>query len=176
MRQSSKVQNILVSKHEGNRPPGKSRQRMEDDIKMNLKKVAENVDWMNLSQGHHENGNRLLVSIKGGEFLDQLSDISFSRSQYHSVGHLYSIFNKIQDNHDINLTYAQKCKHKNSQEEEDEEKVVVVIMPPTTTTTIRGNDIGSGACGCGRGCDDDDDDDHHHHHHCHCCQVEVSII
>lgn len=76
---------------------------MEDDIIMNLKKVADNVDWMYLSQCHHENGNRLLVSIKGGEFLDQLSDISFSRSQLHTVSYLCSTFNKIQDNYDINF-------------------------------------------------------------------------
>ena len=49
MREFSKVQNILVGNPEGNRPPGKSRQRMEDDVKMNLKKVADNVDWMYLS-------------------------------------------------------------------------------------------------------------------------------
>jgi len=103
MRELSKVQNILVSKPEGNRLPGKSRQRMEDDIKTNLKKVADNVDWMYLSQGHHENGNRLLVSIKGGEFVDQLSDISFSRSRFHAVGYLCSILSKIQDNYDINF-------------------------------------------------------------------------
>lgn len=103
MREVRKVQNILVSKPEGKRPPGKSRQRMEDDIKMNLNKVADNVDWMHLSHSHHENGNRLLVSIKGGDFLDQLSDISFSRSQFHAVGYLCSIFNKIQDNYDINF-------------------------------------------------------------------------
>ena len=90
MRELSKVQNILVSKHERKRPPGKSRQRMEDDNKMKLEKVTDNVDWMYLSQGHHENGNRLLVSIKGGEFLDQLSDISFSRLQFHAVGYLCS--------------------------------------------------------------------------------------
>jgi hypothetical protein len=103
MRELSKVQNILVSKPEGNRPPGKSRQRMEDNTKMNLKNVVDNVDWMYLSQSHHENGNRRLVCIKGGEFLDQLSDISFSRSQFHAVGYLCSIFNKIQYNYDINF-------------------------------------------------------------------------
>jgi len=69
MRQPSKVQNILVNKPEGNRPPGKSRQRMEDNMKMNLKNVVDNVDWMYLSQSHHENGNRLLVSIKVENFL-----------------------------------------------------------------------------------------------------------
>jgi hypothetical protein len=40
MRELSKVQNILVSKPEGKRPLGKSRQRMEDDIKTNLKKSS----------------------------------------------------------------------------------------------------------------------------------------
>jgi len=76
---------------------------MEDDTKMKLEKVMDNVDWMYLSQGHHENGNRLLVSIEGGEFLDQFSDINFSRSQFHAAGYLCSIFNNIQDIYDNNF-------------------------------------------------------------------------
>lgn len=70
---------------------------------MKLEKVTDNVDWMYLSQGRHENGNRLLVSIEGGEFFDQFSDISFSRSQFHAVGYLCSIFNNIQDSYDNNF-------------------------------------------------------------------------
>jgi len=77
MRKLSKVQNILISKPERKRPPGKSRPRMKDDTKMKLEKVTDNVDWMYLSQGHHENCNRLLVSIEYGVFFDQFSDISF---------------------------------------------------------------------------------------------------
>jgi hypothetical protein len=45
---------------------------------MQLKEIAfENVDWICLAQGTadcHEYGNRLLVFMKGGEFLDQFSD------------------------------------------------------------------------------------------------------
>jgi hypothetical protein len=67
------------------------------------------VDWIHLAQGRagdHEYGNRLLVFIKGAEFLDQISDISFSRLWFQAVGYLNNIFSKIQDNYDINSNHT----------------------------------------------------------------------
>jgi hypothetical protein len=52
---------ILVGKPEQNKPIGRSRCRQEDNIKMHLREIGEN-------------GNEPSGSIKGGEFLDSLSD------------------------------------------------------------------------------------------------------
>jgi hypothetical protein len=41
---------ILVEKAEGNRPPGRSRRRWEDDIKIDLKELElDGMDWIYLA-------------------------------------------------------------------------------------------------------------------------------
>ena len=40
---------VLVDKPERKRPLGKPRRRWEDNIKMNLRKVGEGGDWMELA-------------------------------------------------------------------------------------------------------------------------------
>ena len=71
------VYRVLVGKPEGNRPPGISRYRWEDNIMMDLQKVGcGGMDWTELAQdrdrwqGICECGNERLGSIKFGEFLD----------------------------------------------------------------------------------------------------------
>ena len=41
---------VLVGKPEGKRPVGRSRHRWEENIKMDLREVAESGDWMELAQ------------------------------------------------------------------------------------------------------------------------------
>jgi len=43
------VHRVLVVKPEGKRPLGRPRRRWEDNIKMNLRKVGEGGDWMELA-------------------------------------------------------------------------------------------------------------------------------
>ena len=71
------VYRVLVRKPEGNRQLGRSRRRLEDNIKMYLKEVgSEGMDWIELVQDRDR--WRALVyavmklsgSIKCGEFLD----------------------------------------------------------------------------------------------------------
>jgi hypothetical protein len=68
---------ILVRK--GNRQFGKPRCRWKDNIKMYLKEIGwEGLDSSGSGQGPVagccEHGNEPSGSIKGGEFLDQLSE------------------------------------------------------------------------------------------------------
>ena len=44
------VHRVLVEKPEGKRPLGRSRRRWEDNIKMDLKEVGGDGDWMELAQ------------------------------------------------------------------------------------------------------------------------------
>ena len=44
------VHRVLVGKPEGKRPVGRSRHRWEENIKMDLREVAESGDWMELAQ------------------------------------------------------------------------------------------------------------------------------
>jgi hypothetical protein len=41
---------MLVGKTEGRRPLGRSRQRWEDNIKMDLREIGLGVDWIYLAQ------------------------------------------------------------------------------------------------------------------------------
>jgi hypothetical protein len=72
---------ILVGKSEETRPFGRHRHRWEDNIEMFLKEIGlEVLDWIHLAQYKVwwltlvNTGNEPSNSIKGGEFLDQLSD------------------------------------------------------------------------------------------------------
>jgi hypothetical protein len=44
---------ILVGRPKGRRPPGRSRRRLEENIKMNLQEVGWGVDWLELAQDRH---------------------------------------------------------------------------------------------------------------------------
>jgi hypothetical protein len=75
------VYNILVGNSEGKIPPGRHKHIWDDNIRMDLRKMGwKYVDWMHLAQDRDQ--WRALVnmvmklpsSIKGGEFLDCLSD------------------------------------------------------------------------------------------------------
>jgi hypothetical protein len=64
------------------RPLGRCRHRWKDNIKTAIKETgSKDVDWIHLAQGRNpcfcECGDELWVSIKGGEFTDQLSDYQF---------------------------------------------------------------------------------------------------
>jgi hypothetical protein len=72
--------NILVGKLEGKRPLGRSRRRWEDN-RVDLREIGlEGVEWTYLAQVRDQwqavvnTVMDLRGSIKGGEFLDQLSD------------------------------------------------------------------------------------------------------
>jgi hypothetical protein len=70
----------LVEKLEVSRPLGRPRHRWEDDIKMDLREMGwEGVDWIHLDQDRDqwwccEHSNGPSGAIKGGDFLDYLSD------------------------------------------------------------------------------------------------------
>jgi hypothetical protein len=72
---------ILKGEPEGNRPLGRHKRRCEDNIRMDLSEIRWGVvDWIHLAQDKdqwrclNEHGNKRLDSIKGGEFIDWLSD------------------------------------------------------------------------------------------------------
>ena len=44
------VHRVLVGKPEGKRPLGRPRRRWEDNIKMDLREVGKDGDWMELAQ------------------------------------------------------------------------------------------------------------------------------
>jgi hypothetical protein len=52
------IYKTLAGKPEGKRPFRKPRHRWEDNIKTDLGRMAEGVDWINLAQDRH--CNRLL--------------------------------------------------------------------------------------------------------------------
>jgi hypothetical protein len=61
---------ILVGKREGKRPLGRPKRRWEESIRMDLGEIWwEVVDWFCTAKEREPSG-----SIKGREFLDQLSD------------------------------------------------------------------------------------------------------
>jgi hypothetical protein len=66
------VYRVLVGKPEGNRPLGRPRCRLEDNIKMDLQDVGiwTGSNWSRT--GTCECDNKPLGSIKCGEFLDWL--------------------------------------------------------------------------------------------------------
>jgi hypothetical protein len=48
------IYRVLVRKPEGKRPPGRSKRRWEDNIKVDLQKVeCEAMDWIELAQDRH---------------------------------------------------------------------------------------------------------------------------
>jgi hypothetical protein len=69
---------ILVGKPEGKRPFGKHRGRWEDNIRTNLRKIEQGVDWMHLAKDRDQKqtlmntviSSELSGSIKGREFLN----------------------------------------------------------------------------------------------------------
>jgi hypothetical protein len=72
---------IVIGTAEGKRPRGRCRRRWEDNIRMDLREIRwEGVDWMHLAQDRGQwrafmkKGNESSGSVKGGEFLDWLSD------------------------------------------------------------------------------------------------------
>jgi hypothetical protein len=55
----------------GERPDGRPRRRWEDNIRIGLREIEwEGVDWMHLAQDR----DQWQDLVKGGEFLDYLSD------------------------------------------------------------------------------------------------------
>jgi hypothetical protein len=79
-RRGESAYSILVGKHEGKRQLGRPRRRWHENIRIDLREVEwEGVEWIHLAhdrdeRGSCEHGSELSVSIKGGEFLDHLSD------------------------------------------------------------------------------------------------------
>jgi hypothetical protein len=72
---------ILMVKLEGKGPVGRLRRRLEDNIKMGLRKIGwGSVDWIHLAQGWRpmegscEHGNEPSGFIKYWEILEQFSD------------------------------------------------------------------------------------------------------
>jgi hypothetical protein len=72
---------ILVGKPEGRRPLGRRRRRWKDNIRMDTREIGwEGVDWIHLAQDRDQWRSvvnmvmNLWGSIKGGKFLDWLSD------------------------------------------------------------------------------------------------------
>jgi hypothetical protein len=45
-----KCMQILIGKPDWNRPLGRPRHRLKDNIKLDLKEGCESVDWINLAQ------------------------------------------------------------------------------------------------------------------------------
>jgi len=54
VRETRSAYKILVTKLEGKRPLGESRCRLENNIRMNLREIDEDVNWMNLGQVNME--------------------------------------------------------------------------------------------------------------------------
>jgi len=50
MRETRNAHSILVRKPEGKRPLGRPRRRWEGNIRMDLREVGWEVDWINLPQ------------------------------------------------------------------------------------------------------------------------------
>jgi len=80
-REIRNVHRILVRKPEGNRLLGRLRQRWNDNIKTNMKEIVYEDCGLDSSGSEYilvvvccEHGNDPLVSIKGVEFFNQLSD------------------------------------------------------------------------------------------------------
>jgi hypothetical protein len=72
----------LVGKPDGKRQLGRHRRRWVDNIRTDLREINWGiVDWFHLAQDGDQWRNlvntimKLRVSVKGGEFLDYLSDI-----------------------------------------------------------------------------------------------------
>ena len=69
---------VLVGKSEGTRPLRRPRRKWEDNIKMDLQEIewGHGLHWSDLGQGQVadtcECGNEPSVSVKCGEFVDQL--------------------------------------------------------------------------------------------------------
>jgi hypothetical protein len=63
---------ILVERPEGRRPLGRTRHRLEDNIKVDIQEAGSSFDWIDLAQvaGSCKCGNEPSVSVKCGEFLD----------------------------------------------------------------------------------------------------------
>jgi hypothetical protein len=78
------VYNILVRQSEGKRPLGRPRHRWEDNIKMIIEEIGcDGVDWIQMTQDKVQwqafvnTGNKSSGSMKGREFLHQLSNYQF---------------------------------------------------------------------------------------------------
>ena len=56
------VHRVLVGKHEGKRPLGRHRRRLEDNIKMDLQEVGGGGDWMELAQDR-DRWRPLLITV-----------------------------------------------------------------------------------------------------------------
>jgi len=71
---------LLIIKPEGNRPIRKSRCRLDDNIKTYPIETVWNRGLYSIGStqgpkgGFHENDNEFLGPMKGGEFVDELSD------------------------------------------------------------------------------------------------------
>jgi len=51
MREGRGIYRVLVGKHEGNRPLGRTRHRWEENITMNLQEVEyKGMDWIDLAE------------------------------------------------------------------------------------------------------------------------------
>jgi hypothetical protein len=71
------LEKIVFGKPEGKRQLRRARRRWQDNIRMYLKEIAcESVDWIHLAQDVGcEHGYVFSGSMKGGEFLDLVSDL-----------------------------------------------------------------------------------------------------
>jgi hypothetical protein len=83
-RKRREAHKILVGKPKGKSPFGRPRRGLENNIKMQVTEIQwELADWIRLTQdkgavtGSCEHGNKPSGSIKGREFLDYLSVLSF---------------------------------------------------------------------------------------------------
>jgi hypothetical protein len=85
------VYRVLVEKPEGKRPLGRPRRGWESNIRMDIREMWwKGVEWIHLAQGSvagsFGHGNEPSGSIKGGDFLDQLSGLSACQEGHRSMG------------------------------------------------------------------------------------------
>jgi hypothetical protein len=62
-----------VTRNEGKRPLGRPRVSWLD-VKINLKDIGYEMNWIHLAQNDQRRAHVNLGSVKGGEFLNKLSD------------------------------------------------------------------------------------------------------
>ena len=50
MEESRGIHRVLEGKHEGKRPPGRTRRKWDDNIKMDIQKIGWGIAWIDLAR------------------------------------------------------------------------------------------------------------------------------